>query len=218
MKVALVLHGDEPTQDELKLLDACQAVVCADGAAQTLLRAERPPTIIIGDLDSLNPDAFKWAQALDVPIERHPAEKDQTDGELCLEKAFALGATSLLILGGHGGRTAMFLSNLKLLRRGHDKGMEAQMVGRGESVRFLSAGNELALAGRTGATLNLVPIDGDATVSLTGTQWEAQELLLASRAARGLSNRIVSDGAKIRVHQGVVLTVVERRKKEYYVL
>ncbi|MHB8633849.1 MAG: thiamine diphosphokinase [Thermoplasmatota archaeon] len=218
MKVALVLHGEPPNQDELKLLDACQSVVCADGAAEYLLKAQRPPTVIVGDLDSLSPEGFKWAQAVDVPIERHPQEKDETDGELALQKAFDLGATSLLVLGGHGGRSAMFLCNLKLLRRANDRGMEAIMVGRGESLRYVTAGGELNLAGRTGATLNVVPIDGDAVVTLSGTQWEASEIRLDARSARGLSNKITSDGAKVRVHKGTVLTVVERKKKEYYVL
>lgn len=213
-----MLHGDAPSADELKLLDACQAVVATDGAAEPLLKAERPPTVIVGDLDSLSPESFKWAQALDVAIERHPVDKDETDGELALEKAFQLGATSLLILGAHGGRSAMFLANLKLLRRANDKGMDAVMVGRGESLRYVAAGGELALAGRTGSTLNLVPIDGDAVVSLSGTSWEGNEIRLGARSARGLSNKIVQDGAKVRVHAGVVLTVIERKKKEYYIL
>lgn len=214
----MVLNGDEPTRDELKLLDACQAVVCADGAAQALLKAERPPNFIVGDLDSLSPDSFKWAQAVDVAIERHPVDKDETDGELALEKALAIGATSLLVLGGHGGRSAMFLLNLKLLRRASERGIEAMMVGRGESLRYLAPGGELALTGRAGATLNLLPIDGDAVVSISGTAWEGNEIRLEARSGRGLSNRITTDGAKVRVHSGIVLTVVERKRKEYYVM
>lgn len=216
--MALVLNGDEPTADELKLLGACDAIVCADGAAQALLKSDHPPNIIVGDLDSLKADAFKWADALDVPIERHAAAKDQIDGELAFEKAVAMGAKSILILGGHGGRTAMFLANLKILRRIHDLGLEASMVGRGESVRYVGAGSELTLAGRTGATLNLLAIDGDAVVDLSGTQWDGREIRLEARSARGLSNKIVSDGARIHVRSGTVLSVVERKRQEYVVV
>lgn len=218
MKVAVVLHGDEPAADELRLLDACEGVVCADGAAQALLKAARPPTAIVGDLDSLGPEAYKWADALDVPIERHPKDKDETDGELALAKAFAMGATSIVILGGHGGRSAMFLANLRLLRRCLDKGIDAVMVGKGESMRFVGAGGELVLAGRTGASLNLLAIDGDAVVSLQGTAWDGDGIDLKSRSARGLSNRIEKDGAKVQVKSGTVLAIVERKRKEYYVL
>lgn len=214
MKVAVVLNGDEPGPEELKLLDACQAVVCADGAALALLKANRPPTVIVGDLDSLDPEAYKWADALDVPIERHPVEKDETDGELALQKAFDLTATSILIMGGHGKRTAMFLANLFLLRRCFEQGIEASMLGHGESMRYVGPGGELILTGRTGATLNVLPTDGGATITLEGTDWDAQEVPLEHLAARGTSNRITSDGARVRVHEGTVLVVVERKEEK----
>ncbi|MCA1818836.1 MAG: thiamine diphosphokinase [Thermoplasmatota archaeon] len=218
MKVALVLNGDEPTADELKLLGACDAVVCADGAAQALLKTDHPPNLIIGDLDSLKPDAYKWADALDVPIERHAEAKDQIDGELALEKALGMGAKSILILGGHGGRSAMFLANLKILRRVHDLGLDGSMVGRGESVRYVSAGGELTLTGRQGATLNLLPIDGDAVVDLSGTQWDGKDVRLEARSARGLSNKILTDGARIQVRSGTILAIVERKRQEYHIM
>ena len=214
----MVLNGDEPGPDDLKLLSACDSIVCADGAAQTLLKSNHPPTVIVGDMDSLKPDAYKWADALDIPIERHKGDKDQTDGELGLEKAFSLGAKSMLILGGHGGRSAMFLGNLKLLRACHEKGIEASMVGRGESLRFVSSGHEHVWAGRTGATLNLLAVDGDAAIDLEGTAYDGKEIVLKQVGSRGLSNRITKDAAKLRVTQGVVLAVVERKKQEYYVL
>lgn len=218
MKVALVLNGDEPSHDELKLLDACDKIVCADGAAQALLKTNHVPSVIVGDLDSLRPDAYKWADALDIAIERHPMDKDHIDGELALDKAIALGAKSVLILGAHGGRTAMFLANLKLLRRVHDLGLDGSMVGRGESIRYITAGGELLLAGRTGAILNLLAIDGDAVVNLSGTQWDGSDIALGSRGARGLSNKITSDGARIQVRSGTVLCVVERKKQEYHIM
>jgi thiamine pyrophosphokinase len=218
VKVALVLNGDEPGGDDLKLLDACDAIVCADGAAQALLKSNHPPTLIIGDLDSLKPDVYKWAEALDVPIERHQSEKDEIDGELALDRILKMDAKSVLILGGHGGRSAMFLANLKLLRRVHALGLDGSMVGRGESLRYISAGGELLLAGRAGATLNLLAIDADAVVSLQGTAWDGKDILLEQRGARGVSNKIVTDGARIQVRSGTVLCIVERKAQQYYVM
>jgi thiamine pyrophosphokinase len=213
VKVALVLNGDEPGPDELKLLDACEAIVAADGAAEKLLRSDRPPSVIVGDLDSLGPDAYKWADALNIPMERHRADKDETDGELALQKALQMGAKSLLILGAHGGRSAMFLANLKLLRRAHEKGLEAVINGHGESIRFVSAGGELALVGRTNSILNILAVDGPAKVAISGTAFDSPELDLDPRSARGVSNRITSDGARVKVLQGTVVVVVERKPK-----
>jgi thiamine pyrophosphokinase len=218
VKVAVVLHGDEPGPDDLKLLSACDAIVCADGAAQALLKANHPPTVIVGDMDSLKPDAYKWADALDIPLERHKPDKDQTDGELALEKALGLGAKSILFLGGHGGRSAMFLANLKLLRTCHDQGLEASMVGRGESIRYIGAGQQQVWTGRAGSTLNVLSVDGDAVITLEGTAFDLKEQVLGRKQARGVSNRILKDGAKLTVHSGTVLAVVERKKQEYHVI
>src|SRR5688572_4387577 len=181
-----------------------------------MLKANRPPTVIVGDLDSLKADTYKWAEALEVPIERHKPEKDLTDGELSLEKCFKLGATSIIIMGGHGGRSAMFMHNLKLLRRAFEKGVEASMVGRGESVRFAKKGDERVFTGRTGATLNLLAMDGDAVVNLQGTSWDGDGIQIGRLGGRGMSNQITSDGALLQVMEGVVLVVLERPKKEYY--
>ncbi len=210
MRIGLVLGGDPPTPHELKLLDACDHVVASDGGAHELLKAERPPDVIVGDLDSLTPDDFKWADALDIPIERHPVDKDETDGELALQKAITMGAKAVMILGGHGGRMAMFLGNLKLLRACHDQDIDAVMIGNGESIRFLSPGAELNLAGRTHSILNVLPIDGDAVISLQGTKWEAEKVRLRQHAGRGLSNTILADGAKVRCHEGHLLVVIEQ--------
>lgn len=210
MRIGLVLGGDPPTPHELKLLDACEKVVASDGGAHELLKAERPPDVIVGDLDSLSPDDYKWADALDIPIERHAADKDETDGELALQKVFDLGATAVMILGGHGGRMAMFLANLKLLRRCHEEGLDAVMLGNGESIRFLSPGGELNLAGRAHSVLNIVPVDGDAVISMAGTKWETNKTALGHLSARALSNTIVQDGARVRCHDGKVIVIVEQ--------
>ena len=83
------------------------------------------------------------------------------------------------------------------------------MHGRGESIRFVSAGGELNLAGRTGSTLNVLPLDGDAVITLAGTEWAAEDEKLAYGSCRGVSNAIVADGATVRVREGIVLVVTE---------
>ncbi|MGB0652895.1 MAG: thiamine diphosphokinase [Thermoplasmatota archaeon] len=212
MKVALVLHGDDPSPEDLNLLRACEAVVAADGGARALLRADMEPTVIVGDLDSLTGEDYEWAEARGVPIERHSADKDLTDGELALAKALELGATSILVLGGHGGRSAMFLANLKLLRQAHDQGIEAILVGRGESVRFVRAGSQLPLAGRTGHTLDVLGVGGPVKVKLTGTKWEG-EFELTATSCQGVSNTITEDGATVDVLDGTALVIVERAEE-----
>lgn len=209
MKVALVLHGDSPSVGDIALLDRCDKVVCADGAAKALLKLGRPPSVIVGDMDSLDTETQRWADAVDVELERHPARKDFTDGELALARALAFEPDRLVLFGLHGGRTGHFLSNLKLLRRAHDAGIDAVGVGHGETLRFLGPGEEMGLSAAKGHGLCLVPVDGDAVVSTRGTAYDGDRLRLDSLSARGISNTVKDPAGKVTVHEGTVLAILE---------
>ncbi|MCA1813628.1 MAG: thiamine diphosphokinase [Halobacteriales archaeon] len=206
MKVALVLNGSPPTPHELALLDGCDAVVCADGGARAVLASGRRPSLIVGDMDSLPQAVRLAAERAGMPLDVHPAHKDATDGELALARALAMRPDALLILGGHGGASAMFLASLHLLRRASDA-CDARMVGAGESLRFVLAGRIATLDRRDGALLSVMPWEGDLALSLEGTAWDARELVIPAGSARGVSNRIVGEQGAVRVHRGVAFVV-----------
>jgi thiamine pyrophosphokinase len=214
MKVGVILHGDPPEEAVLERLRGCDAVIAADGAAQELLRAGIVPTVIVGDMDSLDPDTQRWADSVGTEWERHPAEKDETDGELAVKRALALGPSRVLFAGLHGGRTAHFLANLRMLRRVKESGIDAVALGHGEELRFVMRGEDLNLAGAEGRRFSLVPINGDAVVSLQGTRYDGANIPLAALGTRGISNEVTRKEASVRVHEGTVLLVLESAADE----
>ncbi len=210
MKAALILNGDAPSKQDLASLDDVDIIVCADGAAQHMLKAGRVPTIIIGDLDSLESEVYKWADAMSVPLERHPKDKDYTDGELALQKALEGNPDKLVILGGHGGRTAMIMANLKLVRAAQEAGTDARMIGNGEIILFRHAGGFVDLTEHQGATFNVLPIGGDADVSIHGASFAGEHVTLHGNSARGVSNHVADEGpARVEVHAGMALIILE---------
>lgn len=210
MRAALVLHGDPPGPSELALLDACQAIVCADGGADAVVRSGRWPTCVVGDLDSIAPDVLRACEARGVRIERLPPHpKDATDGELALDLLLSLRPESALLLGAHGLRSAMFLANLQLLRRCHEAGLDAAVVGHGEELRLASPGREVRLRGRAGALVSVLPLDGEVALTLDGLRYPARRLRLPRSSARGVSNTVATDDARVRVDEGLALVVVE---------
>ncbi|HEV8360775.1 MAG TPA: thiamine diphosphokinase [Candidatus Thermoplasmatota archaeon] len=209
MKVALVLNGEPPSAAELAMLDACGAVVCADGGTAAVLASGRTPTLIVGDLDSLAPEVRAQAEQRGARIRALPAAKDETDGDRALEAALELTPNEVLVLGGHGRRSAMFLANLALLRRLRAAGVAATMVGQGEIVQVLGAGDELALGAWIGRTVNVLPLGEGCAVSLEGTAWPLRREPLPVTTARGTSNRIVAASARAEVHAGEALVIVE---------
>lgn len=211
MKAALVLHGDPPSDEDLERLASCDLVVAADGGVEALRTAERIPDLIVGDLDSLTPDVFKWADAQGIQMERHPQRKDFTDGELALERVLEAGPDQVLILGAHGGRTAHFLQNLRLLERCHDAGADARMVGRGETLQVAAAGEALRFAAARGHVLDVLALEPDTRLTLHGTAYDQEALALQPHEARGVSNSIADEDARVEVLAGKVLAILEPR-------
>lgn len=77
------------------MLPEAALVICADLGYQHAVTLGLKPSVVIGDLDSLNDDAVAAAEANGVRVERHPPAKDATDLELALDAAArAVGAVA----------------------------------------------------------------------------------------------------------------------------
>src|SRR5690606_36583437 len=88
-----------------ELADAAGAlVIAADGGARNAEAYGCRIDLIVGDMDSV--DAVMLARLADggTEVERHPAQKDETDLELALTRAVERGADWLRVIGGLGGR------------------------------------------------------------------------------------------------------------------
>ena len=107
----VVASGEGP---ELTLARATR-VVAADGG---LLRARAlglDVDVVVGDLDSVTPEALAAAEAAGARVVRHPPAKDATDLELALDEAAALGASRVLVVASAEGRLDHLLGLLLLL-------------------------------------------------------------------------------------------------------
>src|ERR1700745_1744224 len=97
-KTVVVISGAAPVSDiALAAIPARGQIVAADAGVDHARAAGLAVTLAVGDFDS--------ALSLgDVPVERHPREKDATDLELALHAALALEPGRLLVVSGAGAR------------------------------------------------------------------------------------------------------------------
>ncbi len=188
------------------LIRAADLLIAADGGALPLLRLDRLPRLVIGDLDSL--DSASQATLLErgVELRRFPREKDETDLELALAHAAASGATTIDILGALGGRWDHTLANVALL---------ALTELRGRRVRLLDARQELflvrdsaALEGQVGDTVSLLPLTPTARgVTTHGLLYPLQDATLHYERARGVSNVLLEPPGRVSLRDGLLLVV-----------
>ena len=204
--VIVVTGGDPVPAGVLARLPEDATVVAADSGLDHARDLGLDVGLVVGDLDSVDPATLEAAIAAGTVVERHPEAKDSTDLELALDAAERLGATHLVVLGGHGGRLDHLLANALLLadpRRSHLE-VVAHM---GEATVTVVRG-WATLVGAPGELVSLLAVHGVASrVTTEGLLYplDAEDLLPGS--TRGVSNELVGNVARVSIDAGVVLAV-----------
>ena len=200
-KSFVILLNGEPYRGDIPAENAY--VICCDGAyswAKGRVRIDEN----LGDFDSLAEAPYP------APLHTFPSEKDETDGELAVDRAIALAAGRIVFYGGGGKREDHFLGNLHLLYK-------AKRAGVAEVV-FRTNGAEISLCGRgghtfaseKGQTVSLLPFGGGAHImEIRGLKYAPRGLRLHYGSTRGISNLTASDEAfSFRVKRGYVLVII----------
>jgi thiamine pyrophosphokinase len=216
----VVADGDVPPRAELDLAwpgwaDGVEDVIAADGGLARAPLAALAPTLLVGDLDSVDPARVAEAEAAGLPVERAAVAKDESDAELALLAAARLGATRVTMLGAFGGpRLDHALANLWLLAHPALAAIEIVLLDAGSRVFLLAApgpgGGPVTrpLPGPVGATVSLLPLGGNVHgVTTRGLHYPLLDGTLALGPARGLSNVRTAPDAAVTVREGRLLVV-----------
>ncbi len=191
MRLALLLGGPLLVTEGLKERLWGFRLWAADSGARHALALGLPLELWLGDMDSSPP----WLQeALPVPKEVLPREKDLTDGEALLRKALEAGAEEVLLLGGLGGRLDHTLAHLELAFLLAEKGSRVELTdGLTWALPLLPGTHGLPL--RPGSPFSLLPFP-EATLGVEGARWNLPPTPLRA-TTRTLENQALGP---LRVH------------------
>lgn len=191
-------------------------VVAADGGARHAallgLRLDR----WVGDGDSVDPALLDELASSGVAIERVAAEKDESDAELALLAALAIGVDEVALIGGLGGpRVDHALANVGLLGHPALEGRPCWLYDEHAArISLLVApgadGGAVSgdFAGRTGDLVSLVPIGGSAAgVTTDGLRYPLVAEALELGRTRGVSNVRTAVRARVRLESGRLLVI-----------
>lgn len=216
MRALVVLNGDPLGSDGwlADLAARSDIVIAADGGAVRLHHAGRRPDVIVGDLDSLPPDAKERLEAHGVAFEVHPHEKTQTDGELALRAAITRGADEIVIVGAFGGtRLDHLVGNLLLLANEDFAAIDVAIVTEQTTFRALSGPGTLELVGAPGDWVTLSPLSELAgAVTTDGLRYALHRADLVRGSTRGVSNELTGRRASVELSTGLLLVAVTTRR------
>jgi len=99
MKVVIVGSSSALASKRLSLECVnADAIIAADGGAEHLAKLKLVPTHLIGDMDSISQETFKYFENTSEVIQ-YPVKKNFSDLELAFQKAEELKAESVFIFG-----------------------------------------------------------------------------------------------------------------------
>jgi thiamine pyrophosphokinase len=192
-----------------RLVRPDDTILAADGGTHLALTAGLTPSIIIGDLDSLNQADQMHVKKAGCKIIKHPRDKDETDFELALSFVVESGFSEILIIGALGGRLDQTLGNLSVLTNPGFAGLDTRIDDGTEAAWFLRDRREIT--GSPGDTISLIPWGGDVTgATTTGLRWPLHNESLFADKTRGISNELMDEKGSISINSGLLL-VVQRR-------
>lgn len=169
------------------------------------------PDYIVGDFDTLDQEiAREYRQYPYIIWEVHQAEKNETDTELAVNRAAAIGCTELTILGATGGRIDHLLGNLHLLYSCLQRGIHAYMVDRQNKVYLIDKDHTFDAKQVWGKYISFLPFSEQVKgITLKGFRYPLQErdISLGLEVGLCISNELAGAAGEISFHDGVLVCV-----------
>jgi thiamine pyrophosphokinase len=210
-RIIIFANGEIPDLGKARLLlRADDYIISADGGTRHALALGLQPNLIIGDMDSAERDQLQKLQAVGVPIELFPHDKNETDLELAIQYAVDLHPNQIIIIAALGGRLDQTLGNVALLTDlrlltfdiRFDDGVEEVFICR----------DSAQIHGKNGDLVSLIPWQGPATqVQTENLKWPLKSETLYPHKTRGISNEMITDTASVSIGSGLLL-IVHRRQ------
>jgi len=210
-RALIFINGDLPDLDAARrILHPDDFIIAADGGTRHLFALGLHPSVVIGDLDSLDPADHRTLQENQTEIIQYPKDKDETDLELALNSALDLGYRSIRLVAALGGRLDQTLGNLSLLANPSLAELDVRIDDGVVEAFFIR--RQAQINGRTGEIVSLLPWGGDVTgIHTEGLRWPLQDEILVAHKTRGISNEILSEEATISIKSGLLLCTHVRK-------
>ena len=179
-------------------------IIAVDGGYDNAVLFGMLPSVVIGDLDSINSSISKGTK-----IMKFPAEKDKTDLELAIDYAIEEGFTEIVVLGNIGGKTSHSLANIMLLKYIQSKNCEGMLLSAKERVSLLKCGNT-SIPRSESKYLSIIPLTSCENVTILNTKYEIRNANIEVGSTHLISNEFTALDAKISIEKGEALVIAEK--------
>lgn len=182
-------------------------LVAADGGLARMRALGLVPGLIVGDLDSVPEELL--ALYPDVTLERHPRRKNETDAELALLSCLRRESRQIVLVNDLAGRFDHALALVQLLTLSAGKGRPASLEAERQRLFFLEP--DTRIPDCAGCHLSLLAWQEPAFFGGSeGLEYPLTGVTLTPQLSRGISNRVLSADASIRLTGGRALAILSK--------
>ncbi|HEY5269594.1 MAG TPA: thiamine diphosphokinase [Anaerolineales bacterium] len=212
-RAVIFVNGRIPDLELVRrLISPGDTLLAADGGTRLALALGLPPSVIIGDLDSLTDEHRRELDAAGTEIRQYSRDKNETDFELALRYAVDAGYREIIIVAALGDRLDQTLGNLGLLTAPFLVGLDVRVDDGVERAYFVRT--QAQVEGRPGDLVSLIPWGGEVIgVTTVGLRWPLQGETLYPYQTRGISNELLGETASVSLKSGLLLVIHSRNRQ-----
>lgn len=207
--VAIMGNAPEDLIPDLKKYeDEVDIWIGADRGALILIEKGISVSYAMGDFDSIHEKQREIIAGKTDCFEIHPSEKNETDLELALQKAFELNPEKIYLFGVTGGRLDHGLINLQLLHTIADKSIRGIIIDKSNFLELTHPGTHTITHYEHYPYVSFVPITKHVkNLTLTGFYYPLEGYNLSWGSTRCISNQLQSREGTFSYEEGILLLI-----------
>jgi len=206
-RFSILLGGEVYRTERLDAQLAGTRVIAADSGMRHATTLGLLPELWVGDFDSIS-DGVK-EDFREVTREVYPQDKDKTDGELAVEAALDLGATSLILVGAFGGeRPDHAYQHLAQAVRLMERGVPTLLVSGRQEGWPLAIGERHVFTYEDGTLFSVLALTDLLGLTVEGAKWPLDAVEVPFGSSLTLSN-IVHGELAVTLKAGRALLVAD---------
>lgn len=212
LKIAIVGNGPAGMHPDFQFYkNRIDIWIGADRGALTLIQNEIPLDYAFGDFDSINKSEKKIIQRHAVVFEEYPREKDETDLEIALNKAFELKSDEIYLFGVTGGRLDHELINIQLLYKINLKGIKGVIADNTNQLQLTKPGEHIIFHDNVYPFISFVPFTEQVKgVTLSGFYYPLTDVTITWGSTLCISNKLLSKKGTFSYEEGILLLIKSR--------
>ncbi|RDW17881.1 thiamine diphosphokinase [Oceanobacillus chungangensis] len=210
--VAIVGNGPEELLADLdSYVDKVDYWIGADRGAFVLAQNKMPIKYAVGDFDSIDEEEKVLIQNSADNYEEYQPEKDETDLEIALLKAFELNPNEIYLFGVTGGRIDHELVNIQLLYLIRNKGIKGVIIDHVNYLELTLPGTYEIIEDERYSNISFIPytekVEG---ITLTGFYYPLTNKTITWGSTRCISNKLSSNSGTFSYDKGILLLIKSR--------